>query len=203
MAYPVQLYDSWSKKFFEKVLGISDVGASDLRSQFIDKTLLSCMGYLINSLLKTHRGETLQGNWLADEEKLVKFFYEEITMVKHHCIIGSVSLLKKAIGVKKTELLKDVFIPAALAVALHHENIWQKLKKDHELSMIEFDKDPMSFLLLFCDCVQEWGRPTVSDKENRKKKEEEVRKNEGVPIVSYKEEERFLLKEIKPSKSKY
>lgn len=205
MAYPVQLYDSWSKKFFESSLGITDVGASDLksqfidktaneqkrkarekqntRSQFIDKTLLSCMGYLINSLCETHRGEPLHGNWLADEEKLVKFFYKEITEVKHHCIISSVSLLKKVVGVK-AKLLKDVFIPAALAIAFHDKKVWDGLKQKHKLSMIEFDKDPLSFLLLFCDCVQEWGRPTVSDEEK-------------------KEEERFFLKKIEPSESRY
>lgn len=185
MAYPVQLYDSWAKKFFNDVFNITDMGAADLKSQFIDKTLLSCMGYLINSLCETHLEGPLQGNWLADKEDLTHFFYEKITGVKHHCILSGVSLLKKAIEVNDTNLLKEIFTPAALAITLHDKEVWKGLKQCHGLSMIKFDDDPLAFLLLFCDCVQEWGRPIGLGEERE-------------------EEERFFfLKNIRSLKSKY
>jgi len=54
MAYPIQLYDFWAKEFFEESLGIPDIGVSDLRSSFVDKSLLSNLGFLITALCKTH-----------------------------------------------------------------------------------------------------------------------------------------------------
>jgi hypothetical protein len=185
VAYPVQLFDSWSKTFFRKIFRITEVGAADLKSQFISKTLLGCMGYLIDSLCQTHLNRPLTRNWLANEKDLIRFFYEKITMAKHHCVLSSVSLLKKASEVvdPASNLLTDVFVPAALAISLHDEAVWSELKKNHKLSEVSFDNDPITFLLLFCDCVQEWGRPkNVSD--------------------GGKEKERFLLKAIHPPKKK-
>lgn len=68
---------------------------------------------------------------------------------------------------------------AARAIALHDEDIWKHFsgridsqtdldkalkklisdfsKKKH-LKNLEFDDDPLSFLLIFCDTIQEWGR---------------------------------------------
>jgi len=170
VAYPVQLYDGWSKRFFKKVFGISDVGSADLKSQFIDKTLLSCMGYLVDSLCKTHMGRSLAGNWLGDEKDLVKFFYKKITMVKHHCVLSAISLLKKALADQNvSDSVKGVFVPAALAIALHDEEVWNELNSKLGLSYAECGKDPIAFLLLFCDCVQEWGRPKGPERDDRSK----------------------------------
>lgn len=186
--YPVQLYDEWSQGFFEEILGI-EVGASDLKSQFIDKTLLASMGYLITSLCKTHFKKDLYANWLASEKPLIKFFYERITTDKHHCVLGGLSLLKKAIEeVKNTDLLNKVFIPAALAICLHHVEVWGELKEKHGLSEIKLDNDPLAFLLLYCDCVQEWGRPFGVEKARKeKRRKEKARKEKAI----------FFLKDIK------
>jgi hypothetical protein len=185
VAYPVQLYDGWSKEFFEKVFSISDVGMADLKSHFIDRTLLSSMGYMIDSLCKTHLNRTLTGNWLDNEKKLVQFFYKKITMVKHHCVLSAISLLKKASALGlDSSLLKEVFVPAALAILLHDKEVWKELKEQHDLAHIEFDMDPIAFLLLFCDCVQEWGRPKEADRDGE-------------------EGQRFLLDKIEKSDKKY
>lgn len=186
VAYPVQLYDGWSKDFFKKVFNIENVGVADLKSCFIDKTLLSCMGYMIDSLCGTHLDRILIGNWLGEEEKLVNFFYQKITMVKHHCVLSAISLLKKASKEPglDSSLLEKVFVPAALAIALHDKEIWKELKEQHGLSRIEFDMDPIAFLLLFCDCVQEWGRPKEADSVAEEK-------------------QRFLLDKFEQSDKKY
>jgi hypothetical protein len=185
VAYPVQLYDGWSKEFFEKVFSISDVGVADLKSHFIDKTLLSSMGYMIDSLCTTHLNRTLTGNWLDNEKKLVQFFYKKITMVKHHCVLSAISLLKKASALGlESSLLKEVFAPAALAILLHDKEVWKELKEQHDLAHIEFDMDPIAFLLLFCDCIQEWGRPKEADS-------------------AADEKQRFLLDKLEKSDNKY
>lgn len=185
VAYPVQLYDGWSKKFFEEVFDISDVGMADLKSSFIDKTLLSSMGYMINSLCTTHLDRKLTGNWLDEEQDLVQFFYKKITMVKHHCVLSAISLLKKAsTSGCDSSLLKEVFVPATLAILLHDKEVWKELKEQHGLAQIEFDMDPIAFLLLFCDCIQEWGRPREADNDAEEK-------------------QRFLLDKFEKSDKKY
>lgn len=187
MAYPVQLYDEWSKGFFEKVFSVPvELAHLELKSNFVDQSFLSCMGYLICSLYSSHKGETLKKNWLADKKELVRFFYQEITKEKNHCILSSISLLKivqsadfnrrntviKRIsngGGAFDDILKNVFVPSALAIALHDKEVWQKLRKEAPddrdsppriLASIEFENDPLSFLLILCDSIQEWGRPS-------------------------------------------
>lgn len=185
MAYPVQLYDEWSRAFFNRVFSVDiKLAHLELKSNFVDQSFLSCMGYLICSLLYLHTGERVQGNWLVDKKELVRFFFAEITEIKNHCILSSMSLLKmvqtldfdqKNTIVKKIangqaefdDILNRFFVPSALAIALHDKQVWQKLRKEsnkHEppriLESIEFEKDPLTFLLIFCDNIQEWGRPS-------------------------------------------
>ena len=41
------------------------------------------------------------------------------------------------------------------------------------LNVLKFEDDPLSFLLIFCDNIQEWGRPSqskIDDKEEIKKR---------------------------------
>ncbi len=181
MAYPIQLYDTWAKKFFNKSLGIPEMGALDIRSFFVDKSLLVRLGFIINALCKKHfrdARDDLQGNWLHGERDLVMFFHEKITKAKHHCILSSMYLLKEA-QLCPPEFLESLFVPSALAIAIHHPNVifnkddkaFQKLRPERKLKSLKFDRDPLSFLLMFCDCAQEWGRPT--SKQPMQKIEEE------------------------------
>lgn len=196
MAYPIQLYDEWSKKFFQEVFRVPQpLARIELKSKFVDQSFLSCMGYLICSLYGRHKDEKLEDNWIADKDELVQFFYQEITELKNHCVLSSISLLKtlkdasldqKNIMRKKISkgkhtfdaILKDVFAPSALAIALHDKGVWEQLRKesgkDHPLKIldgIEFSNDPLSFLLIFCDNIQEWGRPSKSPAEEQGQKE--------------------------------
>ncbi|GAI14387.1 unnamed protein product, partial [marine sediment metagenome] len=117
--------------------------------------------------------------------------YEEITgpKKKNHGIISSISLLKlvenkfskkiKISGMDYNEALEHVFVPSALAIAIHDDNLWSQLKepkkwKEREgkcpLPNLKFDDDPLSFLLIFCDVIQEWGRPSKSKTEDMEEK---------------------------------
>lgn len=172
MAYPLQLYDVWAKEFFDKSLGIPNIGVSDLKSCFVDKSLLSTLGFLMNALCEKHFDGPLQGNWLHEEQALLLFLYDRITKLKHHCLLSSLFLLKQA-QQHRPDLLNELFVPASLAIALHHYNevfrktpreedeVWKNLPSKRKLRCLEFDKDPLTFLLIFCDCAQEWGRPVL------------------------------------------
>ena len=172
MAYPIQLYDFWAKEFFRDALGIPDIGVSDIRSHFVDKSLLSSLGFIITTMCEKHFNVTPGVNWLHDEKELVRFLHDRITKLKHHCLLSSLFLLKEA-QLCSSELLRDIIVPASLAIALHHckevwrkyskekDEVWQKLSNKRKLRVLEFSKDPLTFLLTFCDCVQEWGRPRI------------------------------------------
>jgi len=174
MAFPLQNYDDWAKKFFLDSLGIPEIGVSDIRSYFVDKSLMSSLGFLVTELCKKHFSvKDFSDNWLHQERDLIKFLHGRITELKHHCLLSSLFLLKKA-AEDKEELLPTLFAPAALSIALHHhEKVWTKQGKEDEafdhlppnrrLGVIDFIKDPLTFILIYCDNSHEWGRPRHLD----------------------------------------
>jgi hypothetical protein len=175
MAYPLQLYDDWARDFFEKSLEIPNIGVSDIRTYFVDKSLLSSLGFLIDALCQRHFHISLEGNWLHEERELLLFFYDRITRLKHHCILSSLFLLKQAQRLSKSDSLYKIFVPAALAIALHHygeiwqdlsepknpDKVWRQLPEKRKLQSLAFSTDPLTFLLMYCDNAQEWGRPKL------------------------------------------
>ena len=188
MAWPVQLYDKWSGEFFNKVFNVKELGHMEIKSNFVDKTFLGCVSYLIRKLCSDVLNEKVEDNWITEKDNLVQFFHGQITDAKNHCILSSIALLKE---VRKSEyeekikgvlgitgnrrlefqdILDDIFIPSALAIALHDKKVWQELKKKDILPLLKFEDDPLSFLLIFCDNVQEWGRPSQSAEKEEKKR---------------------------------
>jgi len=189
MAYPVQLYDEWSSKFFHKIFGVpKGIARIELKSKFVEQSFMNCTNCLIAKLCSK---EELKGDWLAKKKELLRFFYEKITEAKNHCILSSMSLLKIlreeyenkiTIGDMDFEhICEDIIIPSALAIAIHAEEVWgglrdkgkwQKRKTEVPLPVLRFEDDPLSFLLIFCDSIQEWGRPSQSQaaEKDRKRK---------------------------------
>ena len=173
MAYPIQKYDELAQKFFSQSLGIPEIGVSDIKSYFVEGSLLSSLGYLINVFCELHFNDRLKGNWLQRELPLVRFFYKIITGRKHHCVLSSLCLLKQAQSCNP-HLRDSLFVRSALAIALHHRDIWGELPTERAVSSLKFDNDPLAFLLMFCDCAQEWGRPIMmADEEGEEEEEKE------------------------------
>jgi len=163
MAYPLQLYEEWAKEFFKESLDIPDLGQLDIKSYFVDRSLLSSVGFVINALCSKHFDRHLEGNWLYDEKELILFFNDRISRTKHHCILSSLYLLKQAQS-KNPKLVIDYFAQPALSIVLHHYDqvfkdlglprkkdiAWKNLQKaKRELSILEFKTDPLTFLLMF------------------------------------------------------
>ena len=81
------------------------------------------------------------------------------------------SFLLKQAQEKAPALLDSLFVPSALAILLHHyrdvwrrrpggdDDAWQELPKRRKLPFLKFEQNPLAFLLMFCDCAQEWMRP--------------------------------------------
>ncbi len=176
MAYPLQLYEDWARAFFDESLNIPDLGSLDIRSYFVDRSLLSSTGFIVNALCEKHFNRRLEGNWLDQEKALILFFHDRISRTKHHCILSSLYLLKQAM-LKYPEEVPNIFVPSALAIVLHHyEQVFKELKFHSEdkdipwenlikagrvLKSIAFNADPLTCLLMLCDSAQEWGRPKL------------------------------------------
>jgi len=170
MAYPLQLYEKWARSFFGDILGVKNMGNWDLKTKFIGETFLASMGVLITFFCRAYKGE-VPANWPEEEKELVNFFYEKITEEKIHSVLSSIALLK---GVKKNrKLIDSIYAPAALAIALHDNSIWEsknsrkakeKGLQDGYLEKLKCEEDPLSFLLLFCDNAQEFGRKEKEEK---------------------------------------
>ena len=228
MAYPVQLYDDWCIKFFQEVFRVDVKLASlELKTTFIDESFLSCLGCLIYSLCCIHEKKP-DDNWLIDKQELVKFFYNEITTEKKHCVLSSLSFLKMVQTFSSDEknqiiktisddndtfdnIVQKVFVPSALAIALHDEKVWQKLKKGNRnskynaleiLDNMEFMKNPLSFLLIFCDVIQEWGRPSIPSKEQKERKEKRFHLGAVEKEQKERKEKRFHLGAVEADPTK-
>lgn len=168
MTYPIQLYDNWSEDFFKEMFKTEKkFGALELKSRFIEENFLSCMNHIIERLYDIHiKKLEKEQDAIGIKNKLVKHFFEKIAAEKNHGLLGGVALLKIVHNRKlcKKNRFEKYFVPSALAIFLH--DIWSKddkLRKDF-LPHINFEDDPISFLLILCDSIQEWGRPSKSSK---------------------------------------
>lgn len=153
--YNIQIYDSWIKTFFEKTLFLK-VNPSHLKldecyvkEDYMFKTKELCDSFGLN----------------IDKTTLL-FFYEKIIDHPNHGLLGALSLLKLFDQSPKSKIKKEGLIHGAKAIALHDEDIWNHFSGKNSsafsqkkfLEKLEFKNDPLSFLLIFCDTIQEWGR---------------------------------------------
>jgi len=78
---------------------------------------------------------------------------------KNHGLLSAIILLNRLIT-PGDESNKKIEYEAALAVALHTEDVYKEL---HDLidRFLTFEDIPFAFLLMYCDNAQEWGRPSM------------------------------------------
>jgi len=173
IAYPAEKYHYWVENCFDMVCKLTKQPVeTELKSKFVDEEILSSLGYLICEYCRVYEGiDELKLNWLKEKNEHIQFFYKNITEERNHGVLSCISLLKmiqkeenrktiekKFKGKKPTAFeyaLNKIFLPGCLAISLHDKKIWENKFKE-----IEFDTDPLSFLLIFCDTVHEWGRPS-------------------------------------------
>ncbi len=162
VAYPIQYYNQWTAQVFNKLFNITEnIGAIELKSHFIDQSFLECLGFLIDRFFECKLQECEESQHTTIRNALIQFFYKQSTEKRNHGVLQCLSLLKN-----KGCLTKGgVFIPSALSVALHH-GTWEELNNQGLLKKIAFANDPLTFILIFFDTVQEWGRPKLGGNNN-------------------------------------
>jgi len=153
--YNIQNYDEWINTFFEKTLFLNEnpsrlkLDECYVKEDYMFKTKELCEAFGLN----------------VDKITLL-FFYEKIINKKNHGLLGALSLLKLFDQNYPPKIKRESLIKAARAIALHDEDIWKHFSGKSEgdfsqkkaLEKLEFKDDPLSFLLIFCDTIQEWGR---------------------------------------------
>ncbi len=192
--YMVQKFEEWTKAFFRNALHLDEKDKSPaslhLSESYVKK------GYMFN----TKRLTKMFSMGALDHVDL-DFFYDRILEKKNHGLISSLSLMKY-LDIKIGHDLKDSVTNAACkAIAIHDRGIWQYLcgmaaddpndqsgsdfNKKKVISDISFSKDPIPFLLVLIDSMQEDGR----SRDDRLKVELEKLEYEGGKIyceVSFK-----------------
>jgi len=177
-AYPIQQYDLFIQEFFKECLSVSNMGRLNLKDNYTEDSFSFSLEYILGYLFKNHSDLTTE-----TFNTIRKFFYKQITFEKNHGVLGGIGLLKKFEDCKKCDkTFKNLILPAAAAITIHDDDIWQCLSGQNNksksldlkdivakinvlkpLPKINLKEKPIMFLLILCDNIQDWGRPCVSD----------------------------------------
>jgi len=180
-AYPLERYTKWNDELFERLLNIkkspTEIGFEKI---ITEKKFLEYLDQ-IDNLLSCYK--TSGSNWCCKNphttnEDLRRFLLNKIVHERNHGVLSSLALLKKSESEQiSDETLSTEIYPAAVAIAIHDEGIWQPFRgkkpswrsescewekefsKCNYLNHLDFSNQPLSFLLIFCDTAQEFGRP--------------------------------------------
>ncbi len=172
-AYPIQKYDDYVCEFVNKCLSTTaDWSFLGLKNYYHEQSLSSEIEHIISALTKCFQVEYFEGGKATDSNnKIRQFFYQEITDEKNHGLISGVGIIKKFKNNTKIDFSK-VLLPATVAIALHDDKIFRTLhgiaeNTNHELTPVQklaplqelsFNVEPLAFLLILCDNIQDWGR---------------------------------------------
>lgn len=154
--YNIQNYDDWIKTFFKNTLFLNENPSSlkldecYVKEDYMFKTRELCDAF---------------ENLNVDKISLL-FFYDQIIDKKNHGLLGALSLLKLFDQESSEKIDKKALLQAARAISLHDESVWEHFSGRAEsefsqkklLEKLKFEEDPLSFLLIYCDTIQEWGR---------------------------------------------
>jgi hypothetical protein len=150
IAYPLQEINRWLPNTIKIFLGndteqiVPKVAFEKIF--FIDTNYLS----YVDELTK-YQKEINYFEGKIDENDFRNSFILNVK-ASDHGVLSSLILLRLNYNYRQ-----DIILPAALAIALH-KNLGLHYSVELNKINIEYEKNPLLFLLLYCDLVQEWGR---------------------------------------------
>jgi len=169
IGYLVQQFDEWLNNFFKEFLDVPELPVNlDLGKLLLVRNFQEYLDKLTSLYQAIHKNKRKR-RWMYDgphtldyefRRMLTRKFIEE----RNHGVISSIVLLDLIERSKPAEriynfkntIFSQVVMPAALSIALHD----QGMLLDENVGKINFSKDPLSFILIYCDTLQDWGRPT-------------------------------------------
>ncbi len=127
--YPLQRYDEWGGKFFKEQLNIDRIlSFLELKNIYVEEDFSTCTEHLLSQLENNFIGtDSWQRNRFCNAIR--RFCYYEKTEKKNHGLMCSFYLQKKFRSETKfdREFHEKILLPAAVAVAMHDNEIWQIL----------------------------------------------------------------------------
>jgi len=151
-AYPIEKSENWLNELFEKYFGIK----SDLK---IDEKEITPYLYLDFMKWMCKYNKDTNTSALANFDNVDWKYNSALNtqlVKKDHGVFGALFLLH-IIGIREQSLNNELvkkYLPAAHAICTHNM-----------LTKIDFTTHPYAFLLVLCDELQDWGRPTLREKD--------------------------------------
>ena len=170
IGYLVQQFDKWLNSFFKEFLDISDLPMElDLSQLLLVRNFQEYIDKLTSFYftLDNKKGKWKYSGLHEVDHEFRKMLTSKLINERNHGIISSLILLDRIensnVAPITLNYMDGIFsskiVPAALAITLHDKSIFL----DDKVQPIEFEKNPLSFILIYCDSIQEWGRPLSSD----------------------------------------
>jgi hypothetical protein len=160
--YVFQKLGKGVEEFSEKVLG------SKLRAYFFwDDTIFTAKGTNIPTEIEKmcHYFTPCHLSSNFDQLSLFKILLQEGITNNDHGVISAIILLQKhkgdKVGFPDVPLINHLIYIASLAISTHNSNVFMQIKKQG-VNKICLRKNPIAFLLSYCDQSQEWGRKRSS-----------------------------------------
>jgi len=171
IGYLVQQFDEWLNSFFKEFLEISEIPINlDFGKLFLIRNFQEYVDKL-TSLYMSIYSDKKEGEWTYNGKHIVdnefrKMFSSKLISDRNHGLISALILLDRIENSKVVQGISNYkdgtftssIMPSALSISLHDAEIFLNDK----IKQIEFSKDPLSFILIYCDTIQEWGRPISS-----------------------------------------
>lgn len=191
-AYPIEKYDDFVSRYFKTCLGL--VGRSweflRLKEDYTELSFSSDVEHIVAALANCFIG-SFDGETGVNNFNIVRqFFYHGITRKKNHGLIGSLGILKRFKQDNASVDFNSVVLPAAVATAIHDLSICQAIHGSNNdtteecilrvqelapLRSLNLEKQPLAFLLILCDNIQDWGRHFKDEELEKPLKEANIR----------------------------
>lgn len=176
IGYSLQKFDFWMQFYFKKLFKI-ECTIADLNLDVIkkEKGFNRCITEIISDFFKSTE---IEGN----KYDFVEYILNSLTDDRDHGVISAIAIMFYLMDKLNSDdiLIKYQLKEALLAILLHNFNIWKetrlvynfinnfnsgKLKNTYKGESPNFDykiffiDNPIAFLLILLDNIQEWGRP--------------------------------------------
>lgn len=191
-AYPVQKYDDFVSRYFKTCLGLAEKNWKflGLKDDYTELSFSSEVEHIVSALANCFEGN-FDGEAGVNNTNIVRqFFYHEITKQKNHGLIASLGILKRFGKDNSNVDFSTVVLPAAVATAIHDLSICETIhgsRKDGTSECVQraktlaplrrliLQKQPLAFLLILCDNIQDWGRHYKDEELEKPLKEANIR----------------------------
>jgi len=201
--YMVQMFEGWTGNFFKESMYLEEENPATLNlwKPYVKE------GYMFNTK------KLIQSIGIHDVDKvLLDYLYDRILTTKNHGIISALSLMKYTDINNNSHLNRHVISVASKAIALHDYGVWGYLSGIAEgknkdkignamrdkkiLKEISISKDPIPFILILSDSIQEEGRiENISDKHKAKLEVIDYKKDKIYTEISFNDKKSFEKKE--------